>query len=168
MLSNMRKIITLSLLLGGMSLAQAQSIERSVIGTAGESVSNSSAQLDITVGEIVTLTSTSTSTSHVTQGFNQPIVATGNVSITKTELEALQIVAYPNPASDILNVRTAKPLTSATSYSILNQLGQIISTGTLSPLNTSIGISELASSTYILVIQNEDLSLRKSIRFTKN
>lgn len=145
----------------------AQSIERSVITSSGESVSNSSAQLDITVGEIVTFTGSVTGGS-ITQGFNQPIVATGGVSISDAQLADLQIIAYPNPTSDVLNVRAAKPFTSATSYHVLNQLGQVVNSGVLNPLFSSIDISDMASATYILLITNKENSLNKSIRFTKN
>ena len=164
----MRVFLASFLLLGGLHLTMAQDIERNVMGSAGESVSNTTAQLDITIGEVLTLTASSTSSAHTTQGFNQPIVASGNVSVSEVELAGLNLLAYPNPATDVLNIRADKAFTSSTSYSILNQLGIVVKTGTMNSYYNSIVISDLASSTYLIRITNENGTLNHTIRFTKN
>ena len=94
--------MTITLLLGGLHLIMAQTIERSVIGAAGESVSTSNVQLDITIGETVTATG-SVSSGSITQGFNQPLVAQGDVSVFNLNQNAIEILAYPNPVSNELS-----------------------------------------------------------------
>lgn len=169
MTNNMRNILTIAFLLGGLHLTIAQTIERSVLGSAGESVSNSNTQLEITVGEIVTLTATNTAANHVTQGFNQPIVATGGgVSVSELALSDLQLVVYPNPATDVLNIRSEKSFTTNTSYSVLNQLGQVVKSGNLDGLNSTIDISDLASSTYLLTLKSYSGTRNQATRFIKN
>lgn len=164
----MRNLLTIALLIGGLHLTMAQDIERSVLSSAGESVGNSSAQVDITIGEVVTLTATNTSSAHVSQGFNQPIVASQGISVSEVELAGLKLLAYPNPAFDVLNIRADIPFTSATTYDILNQLGQSVKTGSMDSFLSSIDISGLASSTYLVRIINETGTLNHTIRFTKN
>ncbi|PCJ64376.1 MAG: hypothetical protein COA58_13565 [Bacteroidetes bacterium] len=164
----MRVILLYSLLLGGIFTVAAQSIERSVLATSGESISKSNAQLDITIGDVVTFTSTNTSTENITQGFNQPIVANGGASISKTQLSDLEIIIYPNPASEVLLVKTANAFTSRTNYKIIDQLGRQIVQGELNPLFSTIDVSSLTKSTYVIMLTNQDGTLNKSIRFTKH
>lgn len=59
------------ILLLSVGSAQAQSIERSVIGSAGSTLSNASVSLDFTVGEIAVTTITDGTTT-LSQGFHQP------------------------------------------------------------------------------------------------
>ncbi len=158
--------MTITLLLGGLHLIMAQTIERSVIGAAGESVSTSNVQLDITIGETVTATG-SVSSGSITQGFNQPLVAQGDVSVFNLNQNAIEILAYPNPVSNELSVKTTIVNESALNFQLVDQVGKIVSFGELNPFFDTINTSLLASSNYLLIIYTADHSIRKTLRFTK-
>lgn len=82
-------------------LSNAQSISREVIGSAGEELSSTNIQLNISVGEAV-ITTLESPNILLTQGFQQPEVNLGTVDELQLNNE---ISMYPNPASDVLNLK---------------------------------------------------------------
>jgi hypothetical protein len=80
----------------------AQHLSPSVIGSAGTSFSNSTANTDLTVGEL----STETYSSNIilTQGFHQGIIKVASAVI---EIEEV-IKVYPNPTTSLLNIELEK------------------------------------------------------------
>ena len=63
------------------------------------------------------------------------------------------MMAYPNPAGDVLFVKTS----NVTDYRIVNLLGQTIMSGTVS--NSAIDISALSNGIYLLRINNSILKI---------
>ena len=61
-----------------------------------------------------------------------------------------QIEVHPNPASSVLNI----PVEATGDYTILNQLGQVLSTGDLT--NHQINISLLQNGLHYLKIENKE------------
>lgn len=80
-------------------LTFAQSIERSVIGSAGSFVSSGSVQLSWTVGETVVNTASAGSVI-LTQGFQQPNQANSAVK----EVNQTNLTLYPNPSTGMFQV----------------------------------------------------------------
>lgn len=80
--------------------AYSQSIERSVIGSAGGFASAGTVQLSWTAGETVINTASAGSVI-LTQGFQQP--ETGTSSVKPIDLETL-LKVYPNPSNGIFKV----------------------------------------------------------------
>ena len=130
-------------------LGQAQDLDQSVIGTAGNYSENGKASLSWTIGETVVET-VSDGTNTLTQGFQQ-----GNLSVTtlikQPELSS-NLKVYPNPVKNILNVETDK---KGMDYQLLNINGQVVSNGKLENTNQEINFSALPSGTYFLKINNE-------------
>lgn len=82
----------------------AQTLSSSVVGSTGEQYSNSSGSLDWTMGEIMTETY-SQNKFYLTQGFQQP----ATIKVTGLEeAEVISIQVYPNPARDILYIKTTE------------------------------------------------------------
>jgi hypothetical protein len=92
----MKKIILTLIFGGAVSFAvDAQSIERSVIGSAGGVSTTASSIITWTVGETVVNTAGAGSVI-LTQGFQQPEISTGAVKTLKSDAG---MKVYPNPSS---------------------------------------------------------------------
>lgn len=65
------------------------------------------------------------------------------------------IAVYPNPAKDEINIYNNIPRSKGQyKYSIFNVFGQVLSTGSLQSGNNTVGISGLATGTYMLKVFN--------------
>lgn len=97
-----------------------QSLDRDVIGSAGETFEEGSILLNWTVGEIVT-ESFSEGSLLLTQGFHQ-----GNLEVNALPEHKLgyEIKVYPNPVTDILIVKTQK---QDLNYRLVDANGRVIS-----------------------------------------
>lgn len=73
---------------------------------------------------------------------------------TPVVTSAHKVFVFPNPASDVLNVRADNVAYST--FAISNQLGQILTTGDLIAGTTSIGISALAPGMYYITLKGDD------------
>lgn len=82
-------------------LSNAQLISREFIGSAGEELSSTNIQLNISVGEAV-ITTLESPNIVLTQGFQQPEVNLGTVDELQLNNE---ISMYPNPATDELHLK---------------------------------------------------------------
>ncbi len=108
----------------------------------------------------------STIASGTTFGSSQITPFTTN-SLAKSAFEnSKDIYLYPNPTKDVLNIRIPSNLGLPNSYTIYNNLGQIISVKevTLQP-DLSVNTSDLSSGTYFVTITKGDA--KKTIAFIK-
>ena len=69
---------------------------------------------------------------------------------------------YPNPATDIVNVKTNDD-TTGLSYSIIDQSGRIVLAGKLNKEETAIDIIQLTKGVYLLQTQNQ----KKTVKLIK-
>lgn len=83
------------------SSISAQSLERSVVATSGNVVTNSTMTLEFTIGEAA-VGSYTNSTAQLNTGFNQGYEE-DNSSVAVVQ-EQLNITVFPNPAEVLLNV----------------------------------------------------------------
>ena len=102
----MKKIILSILGICAMAFATGQTIERSVIGASGESVVKGNAELDYSVGEMVTLTSSSLNVDHLTQGFVQPAGDESNISVDPIASVNMEVKVFPNPSLLVVLVKS--------------------------------------------------------------
>jgi hypothetical protein len=153
-------ILIVSIALFG-QIMQAQSIERDVIGSSGEAVSNNAGTLSYTLGETITLTSTD---DKLTQGFQQTNedATVSTIDLTKYTDD---IVAYPNPAISYLKLRSSKSLMNY-NFSIVDMQGKVVKQGSITS-DSTIDVSDLACSTYTLVLNDTESLFSKKIRFVK-
>ena len=100
----------------------AQQFNPSVISNGGGLMSNANAKLTFTIGEAVT-GDVSNASAIFTQGFQQKwIVGTGIDDIKPNS----SIVVYPNPASDIINIKYEKGNQGKTTIEIMDVNGRIL------------------------------------------
>ena len=87
----------------------------------------------------------------------------GPLYLTVTEATGIEnidsasdnIILYPQPATDVLNIRTSKAINSAEIY---NMTGQLIMTETLSGISSeyTLSVGALSTGSYVLVLKAED------------
>ena len=141
----MKKIILLSLFLVPL-ISTAQSLEREIIGTAG----NSSTNLSWTIGEPVTKTLTD-GTIALTQGFHQgALTVTG---IDKKTFLSYGVDVYPNPVKNTLTIETEK---TGIPYQLMDINGKVLKTGKIESKTVKISFAGMPEGTYILQLNNRE------------
>lgn len=142
-------------IIGGMALSgelNAQMIGPATLNATGGFAVIGSNEYEWSVGEM-TLVNTYTGTNLVvTQGVLQPVDGTASIQqqqITKN------IVVYPNPASDVLNIQVVGNTGSALlTYSLVDAKGALQKSGSFSTENgkvtQQVDMSGLAPGSYIL------------------
>lgn len=80
----------------------AQSVSPQVIAPAGESFRGNTAQIDWTIGELA-ITTLQNSEGLVTQGFHQSNLIISSINKLPKEIGDIQV--YPNPTTELLNMK---------------------------------------------------------------
>jgi Zn-dependent metalloprotease len=83
-------------------------------------------------------------------------------TLSVQDLNASQFSIYPNPVTDILNIKLSKSTQNLT-YKITNLAGQLLQQGKVS--NEKINLSILPKGTYVLTLKGDDLN--QSVKFIK-
>ncbi len=132
---------------------QAQSIERSVIGSAGSYYYDGAAgSLSFTVGEAATATLASAS-NVLTQGFQQPVESDLITTIAPTPDAGLQL--YPNPAHDQLIFLDAQ--LRALRFVVRDAAGRVVQVErTAFAGEHRFDVAELAYGPYWLTVEDAD------------
>ena len=149
--------------------AQAQSLERQVIGTAGTYQSASWGSLSSTAGECMTHIF-STSSFVLTQGFQQ--ARQEDLMVYDASPGTISVNVFPVPAADIINVVITG--IAGKHYSVrmfdlpgqeLKLSSQDLSSGTETRL--IFDLSPLANGAYLMLISDEHNLRVKTIKFNK-
>lgn len=120
--------------------SRAQSLGPDVVASAGDFYTNSSGQLQWTLGEVMTETFHS-SANYLTQGFHQPFNLTSGIS----ELGSDNIASvYPNPATDKVSI-SFNTLKGAYHVSVIDVTGKLLQ---------SEDVAASAFATYELSLKN--------------
>lgn len=143
---NMKKFYLIFMLLAMSYCGISQSLSHDVIGTAG----GENAQLSWTMGELATMTFTSTN-EILTQGFQQAELI--RVS-TRNWQNDFQVSAYPNPFDQFVNIE--KDTQEELLVECVDLLGRVLHQERLTDNVQSIDLSQLASSIYFLKIYNQN------------
>ncbi len=101
-----------------------KSIGPSVINSAGGTATISGNVYSWSVGEMVLVSTVSTPNLIITQGLLQPNSAT-TTSVITPKLQVTNLV-YPNPASDMVQLKTTSPKGGSLSYMLMDMNGKII------------------------------------------
>jgi hypothetical protein len=156
-------VLSLSALLGN---TFGQSLSPTVISSSGAFYSNGSAMLSTTIGEMTMVETFSTAGNFLTQGFQQP--EDFNVGIAEPKPGINEILVYPNPASDILNLQTNFHAAGSYLATISNVIGQTVSNSVSGktrgmPMNHAINIKQLVNGIYFIKVDfTSDTQQKKS------
>ncbi len=144
-----------------------QSLERQVIGNAGESVQNGTAGLSYTIGEQATASQIIPATK-LTQGFQQ-VDPEEFVGILDLYAQQIQASVYPNPTVNILKLRSDLYTIGIDEldFQVLDLHGKLVLQGVVLSDGGSFDVSSLAASTYTLVLRSSNGDFEQKIRFVK-
>ncbi len=140
----MKNIFIILFIVTSPSLAFAQTITHSVIGSTGMQVSSASSLLSWTVGETV-IETISDQVNIITQGFHQTqLVAT---SIEQPGIP-VETVVYPNPFSDRINIDFNDFI--AANVRIIDMIGKVVFTEYVSGTTFAINTGYMPSGVYFV------------------
>ena len=135
------------------------------IPASGGDASGSGGKSSFTVGQLV-YTSNSGSNGSVAQGVQQPYEISTTVGIELSNI-SLDFIAFPNPTSSniVLSIRDFN--NEKLNYQLYDMHGKLLKSNKVNSINTTIDMSELPVSNYVLNINN-DSSIIKSFKIIKS
>jgi serine protease inhibitor len=91
-----------------------------------------------------------------------PFAVTVTITLGNNEFDDLHFVYYPNPTSSVVNISYSRNITQVT---LINMLGQVISTETTDSTQVQVDLSRLAEATYFIrVVADEKEKVIKIIK----
>lgn len=147
-------ILFLAFTFSGFGLSYGQSIGPSIINSTGGSAAAGGRLYDWSVGELVMVSTFYGNNVTVTQGVLQNEISIG-VGIANANIGGM-IEVFPNPSSNIVNLRFNAATKGAFSYRFLDMAGRVLlrNDGDInSGSNTQqLNIAEFAAATYMLEV----------------
>jgi hypothetical protein len=143
----------------------SQSIERSVLATAGGQGQSSTAFITWTAGELVTATLQGGSNT-LTQGFQQGSVL-HTTDVNSLAIAGLQVKVYPVPTVQDVTIETAYTLNKKLSYTVYNSFGSVICSGNIKQASTHIDLSLADNGAYYIYVSDEESKLSQTIKIIK-
>jgi len=140
-----------------------QTIQNSVISSAGGSASSGNVKMDYTLGETVTETFTAGGNT-LTQGFHQTNLTL--VAIENVELFA-EISIYPNPTSELVNIDIPQNYNEI-DINMYDVTGKLIKNQSNANGKVTFDVSTLATGTYYLQVINPKNKQVKTFKLVKN
>ena len=126
----------------------SQSIDPSVIATAGNYVENGNVAISYTVGQTVTATLTNGGT--LTQGFQQDSYTI--VEIPEQSSQEFSVNIYPIPATNEVTVEFNSDFQGDAKIAIIDELGRTLSEKNVNTSVNKISLNGLSESYYFLKV----------------
>ena len=140
----------------------AQTIQNSVISSAGGSASAGNVKMDYTIGETVIATTTAGGYA-LTQGFHQTNLTL--VAIENVELYP-EMSIYPNPAGAIVNIDIPENY-KLLDISMFDAKGKLLRTQPNASGLVTFDVNDLATGTYYLQVLNPENKALKTFKLIK-
>ncbi len=134
-----------------LSEVDAQDLRSYVISSYGASLMGSEGSMYVTVGESLN-TEIEEDGNMIAQGFLQ-VTLIGKTVATEETID-FDLEVYPNPVDQYLNIELLELPTSPTKYLLLDQLGRLVSSATLTELSTTIDFQDVTIGSYFLQLQS--------------
>jgi len=149
-------------------IGKSQSLTPFVVASSGGFYSNSAGMLSTTIGEMTMVNTFTSSTNILTQGFQQVIDMSVNVS--EHQRHQFEIAVYPNPVATELSLSIQcdqRQPCKVTFIDIIGNLAKAASYIASPGLSVyKMDVSNLAAGVYLLKVDAGESS--KAIRFIKN
>ncbi len=126
----------------------SQSIDPSVIATAGNYVENGNVAISYTVGQTVTATLINGGT--LTQGFQQDSYTI--VEIPEQSSQAFSVNIYPVPATNEITVEFNQDFQGNAKIAIIDELGRTLSEKEVTTTVNKVSLNGLSESYYFLKV----------------
>lgn len=141
-------LITLGICLG-------LNAQNGIVSSGGE-VTNSSGSVAYSIGQPFYSTITNGNVT-VQEGLQQVFEISQTLSIKDVNLK-LELIAFPNPTTDVLNINTDVNNYKNLSYKFYNVSGQTINEGIMKSNKTSLATNNLDTGVYFLnILENNQL-----------
>lgn len=99
-------------------------------------------------------------------GFSQTFYVANALGITRN-LAPFEVTVYPNPASEVLQVKvTGNNAPSAATFKLTNSLGQVVYERSVSATEIQVPVKNLASGIYLLTYQTGKYTVQKQVVVT--
>ncbi|WP_299099525.1 T9SS type A sorting domain-containing protein [uncultured Winogradskyella sp.] len=158
------KTKTMLLLLLMCAYINAQSVENDTFSNGGELHSNGTNSINSTIGEPIVGTITNSETLH--QGFWASTHLINTLSMSEPIEVDNDLVIYPNPAEDILNISMQKIKDYV--FTIYNTEGKKTHQSTSeNVLVNNLNIKHLSAGLYLLHIKDSETLTIKTMKFLK-
>lgn len=152
------RVVTLSAFILAWSSVSAQES----INTAGGNASESGGSVSYSVGQVVYQTYTGTNGS-ITQGVQQPYEISVITAVEEAKNINLSVLAYPNPATDFLQLKVDGSMYSvmSMSFQLYDMNGKLLQTKKLTEAETQIDMSSFVPATYFLKVITESKAIKE-------
>jgi len=140
-------------------------LSQEAIPASGGDASGSGGTLSFTVGQLV-YSSNSGNNGSVAEGVQQPYEISTTVGIELSTI-SLDFIAYPNPTINNIVLSIKDFNTEKLNYQLYDMSGKLLKSNKVNAINTTIDMSELPVSNYVLNINN-DSSIIKSFKIIKS
>ena len=160
-------LIVLTMLIGTMSYAQ--SIAPQSLNSGGAKMSQANGSLSFTVGELVVLSQSDSEGNTLGSGFTASATLT-TVTIQETDVTMIDVNVFPNPVSDLINIRINHSKLEQLLVSITDLEGKEVYSGKYAGISNTIGINTAAyaSGTYILSLKNNNNQVLGTYKIIKH
>jgi hypothetical protein len=142
-----------ALVIGTVSLAQ--SIAPQSVNSSGTKMSQANGSLSFTVGELLVLSQTDIDGNLLGSGFSTGATLT-TASIQESDSTVLDVSVFPNPTSDLVNIRINHSKLEQVVVSIVDLKGKVVYNGKYAGISNTIRINttDYALGTYVLSLKN--------------
>lgn len=156
-----------ALLMGTMSYAQ--SIAPQSVNSGGTKMTQANGSLNFTVGELVVLNLTDSDGNTLGGGFTAGATLT-TASIQETDATVLDVNVFPNPTSELVNIRINHSSMDQVIVTITDLQGKEVYNGLYAGISNIIGINTAtyAPGTYLLSLKNNNNQVLGTYKIIKN
>jgi len=158
----MKTAITFLLLIT-IRIVTAQSIDKQVIASGGETINNANHSLTFTIGEPVI--GKIQNSAIINQGFLAG-AASGSTLAVDEQLLSTAIKVYPNPVADNLSI-DLNGVSGNAKVTIYSSTGQLLKTEKLNTQNNTININHLQNGLYLVNLHFSDYKTVKTFKIIK-
>jgi hypothetical protein len=166
----MKKFKTTLLGLFLTTVLSAQSIAPQSVNAAGTKMTQSNGSLSFTVGELVVLQQVDANGNSLGSGFtNSSTISTTILAVEEPNAEILQVDVFPNPTSDLVQVRIKESKLEEMQLSVTDLTGRELFQGRYRVLQQSIGINTAAypAGTYLLSLKDTNGKILGTYKIVK-
>jgi hypothetical protein len=151
------------------TVSYAQSIAPQSVNSCGTKMSQANASLSYTVGELVVLSLSDSEGNTLSGGFTAGATLT-TVSINETDAAVLDVSVFPNPTSDLVNIRINHSSMEQVVVSITHLQGKEVYSGKYAGVSNLIGINtaSYATGTYMLTLKNLNNQVLNTYKIIKH
>jgi len=152
------------------TMSNAQSIAPQSVNSAGTKMTQANGSLSFTVGELVVLQQYDNNGNSLGAGFtNGATVSTTILSVNEPNAEILQVDVFPNPTTDLVQIRIKESKLEEVQILISDIHGREIFQGNYKLMQQVIGINTAAytSGTYLLSLRDSKNNLLGTYKIIK-